>query len=49
MDAIDLIILLAGLIASAVVASGCAVCFLVWFSGSRWGRGSEVCPPLDKS
>jgi hypothetical protein len=49
MDAIDKILLLAGLAASAVVTSGWVVCFLVWFGGSRWGRASEVCPPTDKS
>lgn len=48
MDAIDLILLLAGLVASVMVTSGCVVCFLVWFGGSRWIRASEVCPPAGK-
>jgi hypothetical protein len=49
MDAIDLILIIFGLMASVMVSSGCVVCFLVWFGGSRWGRASGVCPPTHRS
>lgn len=48
MDAFDLILLLAGLIAGAAISAGCLVGLIVWVSGSRPARATEVCPPADK-
>ncbi|MDQ5979190.1 MAG: hypothetical protein QG602_2164 [Verrucomicrobiota bacterium] len=49
MDVLDLIILFAGLMAGAVISAGCLVGLIVWVSGGRRPRVTEVCPPTDKS
>jgi hypothetical protein len=49
MDALDMILIFAGLMATAILSSGCCVCFVVWYAGSRPDRASEVCPPEEKS
>jgi hypothetical protein len=48
MDALDLLLLLAGLMAAAAVSAGCVVCLVVWFAGRGDRAASEVCPPPDE-
>ncbi len=48
MDALDMLFLLAGLMAAAAISAGCLVGFIVWAAGGRNARLSEVCPPADK-
>lgn len=48
MDALDLIFLVAGLLAAAAISAGCLVGLIVWVSGGRTVRATEVCPPADK-
>ncbi|HEX2860535.1 MAG TPA: hypothetical protein VHN79_02800 [Lacunisphaera sp.] len=49
MHALDLILFVAGAVASLVVATGCVVCFVVWLAGNDGGRATEVCPRVEKS
>ncbi len=48
MDAFDLIFLFAGLMAAAAISAGCLVGLIVWLSGGRRARATEVCPPAGK-
>ena len=48
MDALDLLLLLAGLLAAAAVSAGCVVCLVVWIAGRGDRAASEVCPPPDE-
>ena len=48
MDALDLIFLLVGLLAAAAISAGCLLGLIVWASGGRSVRATEVCPPADK-
>ncbi|AOS46183.1 hypothetical protein Verru16b_03280 [Lacunisphaera limnophila] len=49
MNALDLILLVAGMTAAAAVMAGGVVCLVVWFAGGPEKRASEVCPASRKS